>query len=79
MGPDDEFASSFGKLSLEPLEGQAASPEAPKAPVKFHANTRSAADRRVLGDRREMYRLDPDRRSGRDRRPKSSWEPGSNL
>lgn len=79
MGPGHEYPSSFGHLSLEPLEGGASAPEAPQAPVKFHANTRSKSDRRVLADRREMYRLDPDRRSGRDRRPKTSWDPGSNL
>jgi hypothetical protein len=79
QGPGHEFPSSFGGLSLEPLEGPAATPDAPQAPVKFHANTRSTTDRRVQAERRQMYRLDPDRRSGLSRRPKTSWEPGSNL
>ena len=79
MGQDQGFPTSFGNLSLEPLEGEAAAPGAPTAPVKFHANTRSKADRRVQADRRQMFRMDPDRRSGKSRRPKTSWEPGSNL
>lgn len=80
MGQGHDFPSSFGNLSLEPLEGEAPrAPDAPQAPVKFHANTRSKTDRRVLADRRQMYRLEPDRRSGLSRRPKTSWEPGSNL
>lgn len=79
MGQDQGFPSSFGTLSLEPLEGQAAAPGAPAAPVKFHANTRSNTDRRVQGERRQMFRMEPDRRSGKSRRPKATWEPGSNL
>jgi hypothetical protein len=33
----------------------------------------------VQADRRTEIRFEADRRSGLDRRPKASWEPGSNL
>jgi hypothetical protein len=79
MGQGHDFPSSIGEWSLEPLEGEAIAPGAPQAPVKFHCNTRSNTDRRVLADRRQMFRLEPDRRSGKSRRPKTSWEPGRNI
>jgi hypothetical protein len=66
-------------LSLAPLDDEAP----PAAPVqgraKFHADTRARADRRVGGERREQLRMTPDRRSGKDRRPRHGWQPGKNL
>lgn len=67
--------------SLEPQPGDT-SAEA-NGPVKgrsnFHANTREGSDRRNQADRREMLRFQDDRRAGKDRRPRKSWTPGSNL
>ena len=73
----DKPGLSMADWSLEPLTGES-SPAAPAGPVKFHANTRSKTDRRTLPDRRQAIRFEPDRRVA-DRRPKTSWEPGSNL
>lgn len=67
-------------LSLVPLEDQAPAPAAPAAGrAQFHAESREGRDRRVNGERREQLRMTPDRRSGKDRRPRSGWEPGKNL
>ena len=69
---------SLGSLSLEPLDAPA-TPSSGKGPAKFHANTRDKIERRVAAERRQQFRLESDRRTGKDRRPKTSWEPGSNL
>ena len=71
---------SFANLSLEPI-GDEALPIAPIQPAKFHANSRSKTrtDRRVTTERRVEIRFQDDRRSGTERRPKKSWEPGNNL
>ena len=68
-------------LSLVPLEDDAApTPAAPATGrAKFHAQTRDGGDRRVQGERREQLRMTPDRRTDKDRRPRSSWERGKNL
>jgi hypothetical protein len=71
---------SFANLSLEPIEDDTVLKiETPAA--KFHADTRSKVktDRRVTADRREVLRFEPDRRSGKERRPKKTWEPGKNI
>jgi hypothetical protein len=37
-------------------------------------------DRRVnVADRRKILRFEPDRRSGKDRRPRKTWDPGKNV
>jgi hypothetical protein len=81
MGGNDPFDIPFDALALEPLDAgptpAAGAPAAPKA--AFNVDTRAGRDRRVLADRRQEYRLTPDRRSGKDRRPRRSWEPGRNL
>ena len=80
MNAKDPF--DFSGLSLVPLDGQPAAAAAPKAPGEksvFHANTREGRDRRVNPDRRQTLRMEPDRRSGKDRRPRAGWEPGKNL
>jgi hypothetical protein len=71
----------FSGLSLVPLDEERPSvPASPTAgPAKFHANTRDGGDRRVQGERRQQLRMTADRRSGKDRRPRTSWEPGKNL
>lgn len=66
------------ELSLEPIENAPLEIGAP-ADAKFHPNVRSGKERRQLADRRMEIRFESDRRSGRDRRAKKSWEPGSNL
>lgn len=79
MAPDEKFEFDFDKLALEPMEHRATADSAPGAPVKFHVDTRSGKDRRLVADRRQEIRFQADRRSGLDRRPKKTWEPGSNL
>ena len=76
------FDIPFDALALEPLDaGPTPLAHAPVAAPKaqFKADTRSGRDRRVLADRRQEYRLTTDRRSGKDRRPRRSWDPGHNL
>ena len=81
MGNTNPFDIPFEALALEPLDAapaaQAAAPATPKA--QFKVDTRAGRDRRVLADRRQEFRMTPDRRSGKDRRPRRSWEPGHNL
>ena len=71
---------SFANLSLEPIDGDEAL-KIESGTAKFHADTRSRikTDRRVTADRRQVLRFEPDRRSGKERRPKKSWEPGKNI
>ena len=81
MNSTEKGEVSFAELSLEPIEEDSVLKIGPAAPAKFHANSRSKTrvDRRVLADRREVIRFEKDRRSGKERRPKSSWEPGKNV
>ena len=44
--------------------------------LKLHPNSRKKADRRVNGQRRQVLRFESDRRSGKTRRPQSSWDNG---
>lgn len=79
MNPLDKPQPLSLELSLEPIADPAAA-GVPK-PAPFHADTRHKVktERRVTADRREVIRFQDDRRCGKDRRPKKSWEPGSNL
>ena len=87
MAAPDKFEDlHLSDLSLEPLpDANVLQYEPPKAPVAekaaFHAETRSkkVTDRRINPDRRQVLRFEPDRRTGKDRRPRKSWEPGKNL
>lgn len=82
MAGTDPFDIPFDALSLEPPgTGPTAVADATGVGTKaqFQIDTRSGRERRVLADRRQDYRLTPDRRSGKDRRPRRSWEPGHNL
>jgi hypothetical protein len=63
-------------LSLVPLDGET-SPTTGRA--VFHPNTRDPGDRRRAGDRRSLLRLQKQRRSPTDRRPRRTWENGYNL
>jgi hypothetical protein len=80
MTSNDKVEISFANLSLEPIEiDEALKIEVPAA--KFHADTRNKVktDRRVTADRRQVLRFEADRRSGKERRPKKTWEPGKNI
>lgn len=79
MASADKFDIPFDQLALEPMDDKVTAATAPGAPVKFHADTRCGKERRLLADRRQELRFQADRRSGLDRRPKKTWEPGSNL
>ncbi len=79
MASHEKFEIAFDKLALEPMDDKGSAASAPGAPVKFHADTRSGKERRLLADRRQEIRFQADRRSGLDRRPKKTWDPGSNL
>ena len=79
MTSTDKAEISFANLSLEPIDGEPL--KVPPTPqVLPHANARSKTktDRRVLAERRKVIRFEDDRRSGKNRRPKKSWELGNN-
>ena len=85
--PTDKFEElTLADLSLEPMpDPNVLKYEPPKNPAadkaKFQADFRNkkSADRRVNGERRQTLRFEPDRRSGVERRPKKTWEPGKNI
>jgi hypothetical protein len=79
MGGINPFDIPFDALALEPLDAGPTPAVAAVPKAQFNVDTRSGRDRRVQADRRQEYRLTPDRRSGTDRRPRRSWEPGHNL
>ncbi|MEO8161565.1 MAG: hypothetical protein ABI588_09105 [Arenimonas sp.] len=82
----DKFENiSLNELSLEPLpDPNLLNYQPPKAGGKAtfqtDARVKSTSDRRQNdSDRRNVLRFESDRRSGKERRPKKSWEPGKNL
>jgi hypothetical protein len=78
---NNPFDVPFDQLSLESA-ADGLSPTAGAAPsgrAVFQVDTRGGRDRRVRDERRVEFRLTADRRSGKDRRPRKSWEPGRNL
>ena len=50
------------ELTLEPMDSGPIKPVA-SGKSEIHPNTRKKTDRRVLADRREQIRFEPDRRS----------------
>jgi hypothetical protein len=71
---------SLDGAALEPLP--ASKPSATgvaEGRANFQVDSRDGKERRVVPDRRKELRFGSDRRSGKDRRPRRSWEPGSNL
>lgn len=62
--------STHHELSLEPIDNQGNS----TGQLKSHPNTRTTADRRVVPERRQVLRFEGERRSGKIRRPQSSWD-----
>jgi hypothetical protein len=79
MGGTNPFDIPFDALALEPLDAGPMPAAVDVAKAQFNVDTRNGRERRVQADRRQEYRLTPDRRSGKDRRPRRSWEPGRNL
>ena len=87
MAAPDKFEDlHLSDLSLEPLpDPNVLNYQPPKAAgvvtAKPVAETRNKkiTDRRINPDRRKVLRFEPDRRSGKDRRPRKSWEPGKNI
>lgn len=62
----------FDKLALEPIEGEATGPITGRA--RFSCNTREKYDRRQQEERRQKFRMQPQRRLDVDRRPpKRDW------
>jgi len=76
-------------LSLEPLPDPnvmnyqppkakaAAVPE--KKLIQGDIRNKKGNDRRVNPERRKELRFEPDRRSGKDRRPRKTWDPARNI
>jgi len=86
MASTEKFEElTLADLSLEPLpDDKVLKYEPPKAAAgkpAFQADSRSkkSTDRRVNGERRQTLRFEADRRSGVERRPRKSWDPGKNI
>jgi hypothetical protein len=90
MSGTDKFEDlHLADLSLEPLpdpnllnyqppkaKAQVSEQKAHKGP---ETRNKKVDDRRVAtADRRKVLRFEPDRRSGKDRRPRKTWDPGKN-
>ena len=85
MAGTDKFEDlHLSDLSLEPLpDPNLLNYQVPKAQVaeakpqgSLHARNKKVEDRRVNPERRKVLRFEADRRSGKERRPRKSWEPG---
>lgn len=72
MSSTDKSENPFSELSLVPIDEPGLATSTPA--MKLHPNSRTKADRRVIADRRQVLRFEPDRRSGKTRRPQSSWD-----
>jgi hypothetical protein len=91
MAGTDKFEDlHLSDLSLEPMPDpnlmnyQPPKAQAPASEKKveggLHARNKKVEDRRVnVADRRKVLRFEPDRRTGKDRRPRKSWDPGKNI
>ena len=82
-GSDKSDGLSFGELSLEPLPDpnllhfQVVKPTAATADPKAMPRPHGCTDRRSNKERRKTLRMEADRRTGKDRRPRSKgFEPG---
>ena len=84
-GKDKFDELSLDDLSLEPmpdpnvLQYQPPKTKAEQPIVKMSGRNKKVTDRRTNADRRKVLRFEPDRRSGKDRRPRKSWDPGKNI
>jgi hypothetical protein len=91
MAGNDKFEDiHLDDLSLEPLPDPGLmNYQPPKAKAQIseqkvfkgsEVRNKKVEDRRVnIADRRKVLRFEPDRRSGKDRRPRKSWDPGKNI
>jgi hypothetical protein len=90
MAGNDKFEDlHLDDLSLEPLPDPGLlnyQPPKAKAQVsdqkapKVEGRSKKVEDRRVnVADRRKVLRFEPDRRSGKDRRPRKTWDPANNI
>jgi hypothetical protein len=91
MAGNDKFEDiHLDDLSLEPLPDPGLmnyQPPRAKAQVSeqqafkgMNGRNKKVEDRRVnVADRREVLRFEADRRSGKDRRPRKTWDPGKNV
>ena len=73
MSSPGNAGSSLSELSLVPIDAPV---ENNMPALKLHPNSRKKADRRANGERRQVLRFESDRRSGKTRRPQSSWDNG---
>jgi hypothetical protein len=91
MAGTDKFEDlHLSDLSLEPLpdpnllnyqppraKAQLTEQKAHKGP---ESRNKKVEDRRIAtADRRKVLRFEADRRSGKERRPKKTWGPGTNI
>jgi len=68
------------EFSLEPLPESASKPPPTKASFQIDTRDHHQGDRRKNGERRKTIRFEADRRSGKDRRPRSNgWEQGTDI
>jgi hypothetical protein len=80
-GPDKFEDLHLDDLSLEPLPDpglmnfQVPKSAAEKVAFKGDIRNKKVSDRRVTTDRRQTPRFEPNRRSGKERRPAKSWDP----
>jgi hypothetical protein len=91
MAGNDKFEDiHLDDLSLEPLPDPGLmnyQPPQAKAQISeqkafkgAEVRNKKVEDRRVnVADRRKVLRFEPDRRSGKDRRPRKTWDPGKNI
>jgi hypothetical protein len=91
MAGNDKFEDlNLEDLSLEPLPDPGLmNYQPPKAKAQIseqkafkvsEVRNKKVEDRRVnVADRRKVLRFEPDRRSGKDRRPRKTWDPGKNV
>jgi hypothetical protein len=79
MSTKDLSSLKLDELALEPIDPKLPSKEQPlTGRAQFTPNTRNRTDRRKGGDRRQTLRFEPDRRTGKDRRPETTWINGKN-
>ena len=74
MNTKDGLSLNLDSLSLEPIEPSPHGGAPITGRATFNTDARgSRIDRRKGGDRRQTLRFEPDRRSGKDRRPQTGW------
>jgi hypothetical protein len=83
--PDKFEDLHLSDLSLEPLPDpnllkyDMGTKAEGKAKFQAESRNKKVTDRRVNPDRRKVLRFQADRRTGKDRRPVKTWDPGKNI